>query len=271
MITGLKAHEPEVEPGPLDYENEMLIDFPPGTFFSWHSILTSRTVSFLKSSQTKNISLIRNIYDVLLSMLTHLSRDVDYSIDRSVGGEEYFVRKTIEQCLTLMICGFTSPQMTWMGAGPLIKQIDSILAFVECGQALLLDYEQLTHDKRKTIQKILKTLEFRIPSKRIKEIIANTDKDRMRERLKKIGRDSHVTSHEHALSRDVFLPYHKEMIDRIVLTNAPRLPERLSTLGLDSILHLKEEEPRSNLTALSSTISSWLCSKGIHVADSPKK
>jgi hypothetical protein len=242
MITGLKAHEPEVEPGPLDYENEMLIDFPPGTFFSWHSILTSRTSSFLKSSQTKNILLIRNIYDVLLSMLTHLSRDVDYSIGRSVGGEAYFEGKTIEQCLTLMICGFTSPQMTWMGAGPLIKQIDSMVAFVECDKALLLDYEQLTHDKHKTIQKILKTLELRISSKRIKEIIANTDKDKMRERLRKIGRDAHVTSPEHTLSRDVFLPYHKEMIDRIVMTNAPQLPERLNALGLDSILHLEEEE-----------------------------
>ncbi len=251
MATGLKAHEPQVGVGTLDYENEMLIEFPSGTFFSWHSTLTPRSVALLKGCQAKNILLIRNIYDVLLSMFVHLSRDVDAAIGRSVMGSAYFEGKTTEQCLTLMISGFTSPQMTWMGAGPLLRQIDSMLELVKSGEALLLDYEQLTCNKSKTLQKVLQVLEYPLPAKRIREIIALTEKDAMRERLRKSGQDQHVTPSEHVLQRDAFLPYHKEMIDLAVMTNAPRLPERLRALGLDSILHL-EAEAKSKWSQLKS-------------------
>lgn len=241
MATGLEAHEPPIGSGLPAYEDETLIEFPSGTFFSWHSSLTSRSVSLLKSCQSRNIFLIRNIYDVLLSMLNHLSRDVDAAIGRSVIGSSYFKDKTTEQSLTLMISGFTSPLMTWMGAGPLLKQIDSMLDLVASGEALLLDYEQLTSNKRQTLERISRFLEYPLPAKKIREIIAQTEKDTMRERLKKVGLDQHITSQEHVLQRKSFLPYHKEMVDLAVVVYAPRLPERLRALGLDSILHLEAE------------------------------
>lgn len=255
MATGLKAHEPQSGAGAPEYENEMLIEFPSGTFFSWHSILTSRSVSLLRGCQAKNIFLIRNIYDVLLSMFAHLSRDVDAAIGRSVIGSGYFEGKTTEQCLTLMISGFTSPQMTWTGAGPLLRQIDSMLELVESGEALLIDYEQLTANKFEMLQKILQLLEYPLPAAQIRKIIAHTEKDAMRERLRNSGQDRHVTSPEHALQRNAFSQYHKEMIDMAVMVNAPRLPERLKALEFDSILHLVAEpkpEPKSKWSRLKS-------------------
>lgn len=251
MATGLKSHEPQIDAGTPDYANEMLIEFPSGTFFSWHSTLTSRSVALLRGCQAKNIFLIRNIYDVLLSMYAHLSRDVDAGIGRSVIGSAYFEGKSTEQCMTLIISGFTSLQMTWMGAGPLLKQIDSMLELAESGEALLLDYEQLTGNKRDSLQKILRLLECPLPSDRVREIVALTEKDAMRERLKTTGKDQHVTASERALRRDAFQPYHKEMIDLAVVINAPRLPERLGALGLDSILHL-EAKPKSKWSQLKS-------------------
>jgi hypothetical protein len=251
MATGLKAYEPGNGAGAPDYDNEMLIEFPSGTFFSWHSILTSRSLSLLRGCQAKNIFLIRNIYDVLLSMFAHLSRDVDAAIGRSVIGSSYFEGKTTEQCLTLMISGFTSPQMTWTGAGPLLRQIDSMLELIESGEALLIDYEQLTANKFVTLQKILQLLEYPLPTAQIKKIIVHTEKDAMRERLRGRGQDQHVTSPEHALQRNAFSQYHKEMIDLAVIVNAPRLPDRLRALGLDSILHLEAEaKPKSRWHSL---------------------
>jgi len=245
MITGLKYYEPEVGEGFPAYDDEMLVDFPPGRFFSWHSILTSRTAALLKGCQSKNIFLIRNIYDLLLSMYNHLLMDVDAGINRSVIGSDYFNGKTTEQCLTLMICGFTSTQMTWLGAGPLVRQIDSMLAFLESGHGLLIDYRDLTQNKRKTIKSILQFLELRLPDKHIEEILQHTEKDRMRDRLQEIGRAEHVTANEHAISRDAFLPYHKDMLDCLVMTEAPGLPERLESRGLNSILYLQEPEIES--------------------------
>jgi hypothetical protein len=162
-----------------------------------------------------------------------------------------------------MISGFTSSTMTWMGAGALLRQMDSMLAFIESGgHALLLEYEKLVHDKRKTIRRILKMLELDISSKRVKEVIEYTDKDRMRDRLNEQGHAAHITEREHALGREAFSPYHREMIDRIVLTDAPMLPDRLASMGMDYIIRLENEEGRGGIKTVAKGISSWLGGKG---------
>ena len=235
MATNLKSHEPENYPGQPDYGNENLIEFPPGTFFSWHSTLNSRSLSLLRSVNSKNLFLIRNIYDVLLSMLTHLSHDVDASIGRSVIGSDYFVGKTIEQCLTLMIAGFTCPRLTWMGVGQIIKQIDSMLELVELGGGLLLSYEQLTADKGKTIQRICQYLGVSMPDKRLREIVLATDKDVTRMRRKADGSDAHIAPSQHMVHRDLFQPFQREMVDLAIMVNAPQLPSRLGALGFGYI------------------------------------
>ncbi len=235
MATDLKSYEPEMCPGPPDYGNENLIEFPPGTFFSWHSTLNSRSVSLLRSVNSKNVFLIRNIYDVLLSMLNHLSHDVDASIGRSVIGGDYFVGKTIEQRLTLMIAGFTSPRLTWMGVGPIIKQIDSMLELVESGGALLLSYERLVADKSMTIQSICQYLGVSMPDKRLREIVLATDEDVTRMRRKADGSDAHITPSQHKAHRDLFQPFQREMVDLAIMVNAPQLPSRLGALGFGYI------------------------------------
>lgn len=252
--TGLKPYEPEISSGLPDYSNDGLISFQPGTFFSWHSILTEKTISVLRRENTKNILLMRNIYDVLLSMYNHIKHDVDAPIGKSVIGSHYFDDKTIEQSLSLMISGFTSPVLTWMGVGPLLKQIDSMLDLADEGNALLVDYQQLTTNKYKTIQRILRHVGYPISASNIREIVHHTDKDRMRSRLKEKGLDGHVTSSEVALRRDVFHPYHKEMLDLAVVVHAPRLPERLDALGYQSILYLLPEANPSKWQSLISIL-----------------
>lgn len=249
LMTGLKAHEPEIKPGAgsPDYNDENLIEFPEGTFFSWHSTLTPRSVAMLNGCQAKNIFLIRNIYDVLLAMYSHLSRDVDAAIGRSVVGSDYFNGKSTEQNMTLMISGFTSPRLSWAGVRPLIRQMDSFLGLVESGHALLLTYEELTANKPEAIRRIMQHLEFWLPQDQVDQIVVKTGIDEMRNKARALGQDQHMTLPEHRLHRDAFLPYHKEMVDFAVWEIAPRLPERLSALGYDWILRL-EEKPTVTVT-----------------------
>ncbi|HTV28373.1 MAG TPA: hypothetical protein VMF32_11375 [Xanthobacteraceae bacterium] len=236
LMTGLRAVEPEVPPGEPDYANEMLIDFAPGTFFSWHSTLTGRSLALLRGVQAKNIFLVRNIYDVTLAIYTHLTRDVDAAEGHSVGGSDYFDDKSVEQALSLIISGFTSPRLTWMGLAPLIRQMDSFLSLVESGHALLISYEEIVKDKRAAMHRLMQHLEYWLPGPRQEEIIAATDPERMRVTKKEAGLEDHFTRPEHKLRRDAFLPYHKEMIDLLVHVNAPGLPERLSKLGYGWLL-----------------------------------
>lgn len=243
-ITDLKSFEPDVEDKAPNYEDEMLIEFPKGTFFSWHSILTKRTVALLNGSQSKNIFLIRNIYDLILSMYNHLKNDVDANIGRSIKGNNYFDDKSVEQSLSLMISGFTTPELTWHGAEEIIKQMSSFLDYVEKSNALIIDYDHLVNNKKETIKKITKFLEVDISRSRIKSIIADTDKNTMRERLKKNNLDSHVTDERHKLNRDQYSQYHKHMIDNIVMLTTPELPQQLEKLKLNNILYLDVPEKK---------------------------
>jgi Sulfotransferase domain len=237
-MTGLTPYEPEIHPdlGTPDYADENLIEFPRGTFFSWHSILTSRSIAMLRGCQAKNVFLIRNIYDVLLAMFNHIRRDADASLGRSVQGGHYFDDKSIEQSLSLMISGFGSPVLTWHGVAPIIEQMASMMELAESGHALLLTYEQLVGDKPEAIARLAWLFEVDLAVGRIEKIIAETDIDAMRDAAKADGRDSHMTKPEDQQARDVFAPYHKEVVDYAVYRTAPQLPERLAKLGIDWIL-----------------------------------
>jgi hypothetical protein len=236
QMTGLRAVEPEVPPGEPDYANEMLIDLAPGTFFSWHSTITGRTEALLRGAQAKNIFLIRNIYDVILAIYTHLSRDVDAAEGHSIGGKDYFDDKTVEQALSLIIGGFTSPRLTWMGIAPLVRQMHSFLNLVESGHALLISYEEIVGDKRRALQRLMQTLEYWLPAPRQEEIIAATDPEVMRTTKKDAGLAEHMTRPEDKLGHDAFRPYHRDMVNLAVHANTPRLPERLNALGYGWVL-----------------------------------
>lgn len=237
QMTRLRAVEPEIGVGEPDYANEMLIEFEPGTFFSWHSTLTSRANALLRSAQAKNIFLVRNIYDVTLAIYTHLAREVDAGEGRATGGGDYFRGKSVEEALTLIIAGFTSPLLTWMGLAPLIRQMDSFMDLVESGQALLLSYEELTANKRQTVVRLLQHLQIFLPARRVEDILAATEPAAMRVSKAAAGLAEHMTRPEHKLKRDVFKPYHREMLNLVILANAPKLPERLRAVGGEWLLH----------------------------------
>ena len=234
LMTGLRAAEPEVAPGEPDYKNEMLIDLAPGTFFSWHSTLTSRSTALLLGAQTKNIFLLRNIYDLILSAYRHVSRDVDAAAGHSIGGKEYFDDKPIDQALSLMIAGFTSPRLTWMGLSPFLVQMESFLDLAETEHALLLSYEELVADKSRVIQRLMQHLELWLPQRRQEEIVAATAPEAMRK--KGVNEAEHVTFPTDKLSRAAFSPYHIDMVNFTMMAHAPTLPKRLGALGYGWIL-----------------------------------
>lgn len=238
-LTGLEAYEPDIKPelGAPNYEDENLIEFPRGTFFSWHSTLTPRSVAMLRGCQAKCVFLVRNVYDVLLAMHNHITKDVDASIGRSIRGSHYFDDKSIEQSMSLMVGGFTSPVLTWHGVGSVLKQTESLMELAESGHAVLLTYDQLVGEKLKVIARLAQHFEIDVPRGRTEEIVRETDINAMREEGKATGRDAHMTKSEDRLTREVFQPYHREMVSHAILATTPELPGRLRKLGLDRLLH----------------------------------
>lgn len=241
QLTGLTAHEPQIGEGTPAYDDEMLIDIPPGKFFTWHSILNERSAALLKGADTKNIFLVRNIYDLLISMYNHLLHDADASIGRSVGNSSYLRDLSPSVAMSMMIAGFTTPELTWDGLQPHIRHIASLLRFKEeGGDALLMSYEELTGDKASALRKIARYLEIPVDEGRIGQIVEATGFRTMKSAAKKAGRDKHFTDEKDRDVKKYLRPYHVAMVNRMTMEEVPNLAERLRNVGLPWLFSYRE-------------------------------
>lgn len=243
-LTALSYHEPSIGAGTPAYDDEMLIDIPPGTFFSWHSTLNERSTALLRGAATKNIFLVRNIYDLIVSMYNHLLKDPDASIGRSVVGSDYLAGLPPETALGMMIAGFTTPQMTWDGIASHIRQIVSFLSFQEeGGDALLLSYEELTHDRAAAIRRIAQYLEMPVDENRVGRITEATAFEAMKSTAKESGTDKHFTDAKDRNVKGFFQPYHITMVDRIVMQEFPDAAGRLGKAGVPWLFEYRPIDP----------------------------
>lgn len=243
QLTGLTFGEPVITNGTPAYDDEMMIDIPPGTFFSWHSTLNERSTALLKGAGTKNILLVRNIYDTLVSMFNHLAHDVDAAIGRSVGGSTLLREIPPERAISMMIAGFTTPGLTWGGIEPHIRQIASFLRFIEDGgDALLLSYEELTRDKAATIRKIASYLQLTVDDDVISTICETTSFATMKAAAKQTDTDKHFTDAEGRATKEFIRPYHAAMLNRIVMSEIPNVSEKLRMAGLPLLFQPPESD-----------------------------
>lgn len=232
-LTGLAVHEPVIESGLPNYQDEMLIDIPPGAFFSWHSTLNESSTALLKGAATKNIFLVRNIYDVIISMYNHLTKDADAAIGRSVGGSDYLSRLSPEQAISMIISGFTTEPLSWEGIAPHIRQIASFLRFIEDGgDALLLTYEELTQETAVTVRRIAEYLEMTVTDAHIEDIVKNTGFETMKSAAQADGTTGHFTKKEERAVKKRLRPYHISMVDHIVAQEMQKVAEQLHKLGV---------------------------------------
>jgi hypothetical protein len=240
-MTGLKGHEPQIGEGTPAYDDEMLIDIPPGHFFSWHSVLNDRSTALLRGAGTKNIFLVRNVFDLIVSMYNHLRRDADASIGRSVKGSDYLAQLAPDAAMSMMVSGFTSPELTWDGIGPHIRQIASFFRFrEEGGDALILSYEELTRDKANTVRKIAQYLEIPIDDQRVVSIVSATEFDTMKEKASKRGVDGHFTDYNDRAVKRAIQPYHVAMVNRIAMTEMPNASEQTAKAGMPWLFDYRE-------------------------------
>src|SRR4030067_2875342 len=70
-LTGLSAHHLGMEVG-SDYESADPIIFEHGEFFIWHNVPSNAVKARIRKEKAKQIFLIRNIFDLLVSQYFHL-------------------------------------------------------------------------------------------------------------------------------------------------------------------------------------------------------
>jgi len=240
-LTGLSPHEPAIGVGTPAYDNEMLIDIPPGKFFTWHSVITERTAALLRGAGTKNVFLVRNVYDLIVSMYNHLRRDPDAAIGRSIGGSDFMAQFSLEAAISMVIAGFTVPELTWDGLEPHIRHIASMLRFhAEGGDALILSYEELARDKAAAIRRVAQYLEMPVDEQCVDGIVRTTAFDAMKSDATATGTNAHFTDPEDRRAREALQPFHIAMVNRIVAREMADVAELLGSAGLPRLLDHRE-------------------------------
>ena len=233
-LTGLELYEPQIQEGTPDYGDHNLIEFHQGTFFSWHSVMSKNVVALLQASNAAPIFVMRNIYDLLLSMYNHLSKDVDQGIGRSVGDPEHFKNRSLDENLSLMISGFYRFEMAWEGLKPHLLQMQSMLDFAKENNCLILPYSWIVHHKEKVIKTLASFVGSPLPPAKLRRIIHQTSIESMKKKLS--DNPEHFREATERLSRDVFKPFHIDMINGIIHRETPTLNDDLQKSNLQWLI-----------------------------------
>ena len=182
-ITGKNYYEPfqnEIEEANKielnNYNNTNLIYFKKNQFFSWHNIINKNTQSLLLSSQSANIFLIRNIYEIIFSFYNHLKEDVDKEIKRSVNQSDIFFKDGVSASIYNLINGFTSKDFSFFGIEVILNQLYSFYEFSKISNDfLLLSYNDLINDKNKTLKNIINYLNLKTDETELNRIVSNSN------------------------------------------------------------------------------------------------
>lgn len=235
-MTGLKTYEPEIGPGHPNYEDELLIDFPSGHFFSWHMVITKNVEAVLRGARSQNLFIVRNIYDLILSMYNHLQNDVDAGIGRSIGGRGCFDGIADETAIAMVINGFSNHITSWHGISPHIKHMDSLFHARAKGLGVIVTYEGLVSEKAEVLRSISKWFEIPLEESEIADIENSTTVEKMQETGKQDGNEGHFRAEDQRQSRNMITENHVNMVNMLIMRDAPELPALASDAGLSWIL-----------------------------------
>ncbi len=218
-LTGLKACEPEHIPSPPDYGDASLITFKPNRFFSWHSEVNDDVKRVIRGNDAKAIFLVRNIYDLAISMYFHFANDTDREIGKSAGQADFFKRFGRDEGLAMIISGYHD----FVGLGPHLAQIRDMFKFAKEYPVLLTSYERLCLQKEKEIRRLSEYLGLPDNPETVAAIVEATDFDKMKKNAQAKGSGSHFRRGAPGGQRETLKEYHLHMILGQLSQFAPEL------------------------------------------------
>ena len=218
-LTGLEAWEPEHIPSPPDYGDAGMIDFRQGCFFSWHSEINDAVKQVIRDNDAKAIFLVRNIYDLAVSMYFHFANDTDSELGKSAGQDDFFRRFEKDEGLAMIISGYPN----FVGLGPHLAQIRDMFKFAKEYPVLLTSYERLCLQKETEIRRLTEYLGLPDDPEIIAGIVAATDFDTMKKSAQAKGSGSHFRRGAPGGQRETLKEHHLHMILGQLANFAPDL------------------------------------------------
>jgi hypothetical protein len=190
-LTGLSVTEPEVRSGSMDPKEPQNVFCRPGHFYSWHFIPTVEVGMKLKKMHARPVFLLRNIYDLTVSMYYHFLNNIDADIGRGAGKSEFFSRIGKNKGLEYIIAGCKEPEFSWSGLGLHLHHMECMLTFAQDYPCHVVTYEQLVENKEEEIKKIAGFLGIDSMDSQIADIVISTEFNTMKKEAMNNGNGSH--------------------------------------------------------------------------------
>lgn len=235
-MTGLDILTPSMSAG-SDYESARPITFEAGTFFIWHNVPSEPVKARIIEVGARPIFLIRNIYDLAVSQYFHFALDVDREIGHGTKTAEYFARMTLDQGISLVLCGATSEEFHWHGYGYYLHQIQEMLRFSREYPCHVVIYDRLVMDKHGEIERLAAFLDMTVTPELMEALLDGSSLGAMRAaRASKAGSGAHFRKGVPGSHVEILGVHHYDMINFLKLNHAPDLDVLCEALGCGDIV-----------------------------------
>ncbi|OYT18398.1 MAG: hypothetical protein CCU26_17020 [Nitrospira sp. UW-LDO-01] len=235
-MTGLDILTPDMSAG-ADYESAKPIVFEPGQFFIWHNVPSEQVKRRIVEAGARPIFLVRNIYDLAVSQYFHFALDVDKEIGHGTRTAEYFARMTVDQGISLVLCGATSKEFHWHGFGYYLHQIQEMLRWSREYPCHIMVYDRLVMDKGREVNCLASFLDARVSPESMKILLDSSSLGAMREaRASRGGTGAHFRKGIPGSHGEVLGAHHYDMINFLKFHHAPDLDALCTSLGYGEVV-----------------------------------
>lgn len=235
-LTGLLPMEPEIVPGKVNYQDPSQLYYRDGCFYTWHLFPVPDVQQKMIESQARPIFLLRNIYDLVVSMYYQFANNIDADVGRGRNVEHYFREISKDEGLSCIANGMLKPDFVWKGIGPHCRQMELMLQFAETYPCFVTSYETITRNKSEEIQRLAKFLEISLDDAKVQKIAYNSSFDAMKAVADRKNVGSHFRRGQPGGHAEELSVAHVQQIQQALKTHAPHLPDLLTKAGLSHIL-----------------------------------
>jgi len=235
-MTGLDILTPNMSAG-ADYGSAKPIVFEPGKFFIWHNVPSEQVKRCIIEASARPIFLVRNIYDLAVSQYFHFALDVDREIGHGTRTAGYFARMTVDQGISLVLCGATSKEFHWHGFGYYLHQIQEMLRFSCEYPCHIVVYDRLVRDKCMEVNRLATFLDRTVSPGSMEVLLDSSSLGAMREaRASRGGTGAHFRKGVPGSHVEVLGAHHYDMINFLKFYHAPDLDALCASLGYGDVV-----------------------------------
>lgn len=188
MLLDSRWYEPDFVDSDGMYSDIKNVVLKEDGYYSWHLNPTYEIRESLVKLDAKVVMLLRNIFEVSVSILHLFYYDLDASIGRSSGKKDFLQRFDLKDAQTLVITGFNCDGYRWEGLTGVVEHYLNCIEFALSypDRVFLMDYKNLMTNKSDYIKKLADFLNIDITQEKLIDIVNETDFNTMKTESKNL-------------------------------------------------------------------------------------